>query len=272
MITTIIHTRNEEDSIQECIESARLLTSQVIVIDMESTDNTKKIAESMKVPVKTFPFSRYVEPARKFGIEQATSDWVFILDADERMTEELAREINEVIANSHNQQDLPHPSEAESEGVPPTTYYKVPRKNIFGRKKWLKHGGWWPDAQIRLLHKKFLKQWPERIHSTPVFEGSMGQLSNAFLHYFHGDLTKMVEKTMTYEEIEAQLLFEAKRPVGTFTFFRKFAGELFRRLILKRGFMDGTYGIIESFYQAYSKTITYLYLFEKYHHEKSRTV
>lgn len=267
MVTIIIHTRNEEGNIKECIESVRLLTDEIIVIDMESTDKTKEIAQSMDIPVKSFPFSRYVEPARKFGIEQAQTDWVFILDADERMTEELAKEINIVISNpqfsnsnsTNKHQDLP-------------AYFKVPRKNIFGRKKWLKHGGWWPDAQIRFLNKKYLKEWPERIHSTPVFEGEVGQLHNAFLHYFHGDITKMVEKTMTYEEIEAQLLYDAKRPVNTLTFFRKFLGELFRRLILKRGFLDGTYGIIESFYQAYSKTITYLYLFEKYQHEKGRSV
>lgn len=274
-LTVIIHTRNEEENIKECINSARLVTSKIIVIDMESTDKTKEIAESMNVAVKSFPFSRYVEPARKYGIGQAKTDWVFILDADERMTEALAKEINTIISNSQfpNQ----HQSSHQKHNLQTTNYklrtaFRVPRKNIFGKKKWLKHGGWWPDAQIRLLNKKYLKEWPERIHSTPVFEGEIGQMNEAFLHYFHGDITKMVEKTMTYEEIEAQLLYEAGRQVSTVTFFRKFAGELFRRLILKRGFLDGTYGIIESFYQAYSKTITYLYLFEKYQHEKSRTV
>jgi hypothetical protein len=73
-----------------------------------------------------------------------------------------------------------------------------------------------------------------------------------------------LEKTAVYEDIESRLLLDAKREVTTPIFFRKFFGELYRRLLKKAGFMDGSYGIIESFYQAYSKTITYLMLYEKY--------
>lgn len=99
----------------------------------------------------------------------------------------------------------------------------------------------------------------------------MGLLNNPILHYFHGDIGQMVNKTMVFEDIESELLFEAERPVYTLTFFRKFFGELFRRLILNKGFMDGTIGIIESFYQAYSKTITYLFLYEKYHNKREKS-
>jgi len=263
MISILIHTHNEEKNIKECIESARLLTDSIIVIDMESTDKTCEIAKSENVEITSFPFSRYVEPARAFGIKQAKNEWVFILDADERMTKELAEEINKVVTSFK----LP----ASSAGEQPTTAYKVPRKNIFGRKRWLKHGGWYPDYQLRLINTKYFKEWSDRIHSTPIIEGVQGFLKEPLLHYFHGDITEMVKKTMVYEEIEAQLLFEARRPVSIFTFFRKFFGELTRRLILKRGFMDGKYGIIESFYQAYSKTITYLFLYEKYFNEKKKS-
>lgn len=235
---------------------------------MESTDKTCEIAKSMNVPVKSFPFSRYVEPARKYGIEQAKTDWVFILDADERMTKELANEINTVISNSQ----FPNSNSSDKQQDLTPTAYRVPRKNIFGKKKWLKHGGWWPDHQLRLIHRPSFQEWPKQIHSTPHIEGKLGIMNEPFLHYFHGDIEEMVKKTMIYEEIEAQLLFEARRPVTTLTFMRKFFGELMRRLVLKRGFLDGTFGIIEAFYQAYSKTITYLYLYEKYQHEKSSTV
>ena len=91
----------------------------------------------------------------------------------------------------------------------------------------------------------------------------MGYLTNPFIHYFHGDLQSMVDKTAIYENIESQLLYDAGRLAETKTFFRKFFGELFRRLILKQGYLDGTIGVIESIYQAYSKTITYLYVYEK---------
>ena len=73
----------------------------------------------------------------------------------------------------------------------------------------------------------------------------------------------MVDKTINFENIESDLLLKANKPVATITFFRKFFGELFRRLIVKKGFMDGIIGIMESIYQAFSKTITYLLLYEK---------
>lgn len=252
-ISVVIHTHNEEANIKECIESAKLLTDTILVVDMESTDKTVTIAKGLNAAVEKHPFSHYVEPARAFGIARAQSDWIFILDADERITPELAEEIKQIVNNNQ----------------PEFTYYKVPRKNIFGKKKWLQHGGWSPDHQMRFINKNYFKSWPKEIHSTPEIEGHMGYLKNPIIHYFHGNLEKMVEKTTIFENIEAELLFKANRPVKTSTFFRKFLGELFRRLIKNGGFRDGPIGIIESIYQAYSKTITYVYLYEK---KNSRSV
>ena len=134
---------------------------------------------------------------------------------------------------------------------------------MFGGKKWLQNGGWWPDEQMRLIKLSAFQEWPTQIHSTPIINGEMGYLHESFLHYFHGTIETMVQKTLVFEDIESELLFTAHKPVCVRTFFRKFFGELFRRLLQKRGFLDGQIGIIESVYQAYSKTITYLLLYEK---------
>ncbi len=245
-VTCVIHTRNEEKKIIDCIHSARLLTEDILVVDMESTDDTLLLVKQSRVAIKSFPFSYYVEPARAFGIKNAKRDWVFILDADERISPELANEIKHVLKNANDEYGS----------------YEISRKNIFG-KKWLTHGGWWPDYQTRLIRKSAFKQWPSRIHSAPEIELKKGKLQHSILHYFHGDINGMVEKTSVYEQIEAELLFNAGRKVNTLIFFRKYLGELYRRLIKYRGFLDGTEGIIESIYQAYSKTITYIYLYEK---------
>jgi glycosyltransferase involved in cell wall biosynthesis len=244
-ISILIQTHNEERNIEECITSAKLLSNEIIVVDMESTDNTKSIAQKNEAVVVSFPFSHYVEPGRAFGIQQIKSDWVFILDADERIPLDLAEEIKETVSNTEK------------------TYFKVPRKNMFGGIKWLEHGGWWPDEQMRLIKLSAFESWPTQIHSTPRVKGKMGHLTHSFLHYFHGNIEAMVKKTLVFENIESNLLFEAHKPVNVYTFFRKFFGELFRRLIQRGGFLDGTVGIIESIYQAYSKTITYLLLYEK---------
>lgn len=244
-ISVLVQTRNEEPHIEACITSAKLLSTDIVVVDMESTDKTQEIAKNNGAHVIIFPHSTYVEPGRAFGLQQIKLDWVFILDADERMTEELASEIKKIISKTS------------------FTYFKVPRKNMFGGIKWLQHGGWWPDEQMRLIKRSAFKSWPKEIHSTPLIEGKMGHLSEPFEHHFHGNIEYMVEKTLLFENIESELLFQAKKPVSTLIFFRKYLGELLRRLVLKTGFLDGTVGIIESVYQAYSKTITYLLLYEK---------
>lgn len=246
-ITVVIHTYNEERNIVDCIASAKLVTDRIVVVDMESTDRTRDLVKQEGASVVMFPHSDYVEPAREFGIKQAKTDWVFIMDADERMTEKLAQEIRAVLTLTDSV----------------VSHYQISRKNIFGATKWLKHGGWWPDYQTRLINKTDFRSWPKIIHSTPVIDGERGRLQNPLIHLFHGDLEKMVKKTIVFEDIESELLHKAGRSASTPIFFRKFLGELNRRLIRDRGFLDGTVGIIEGIYQAFSKTITYLFLYEK---------
>ena len=243
-ITVIIFTHNEEKNISQSIQSAKILTTQIFIVDSQSTDKTIKIIKQKKIPYFSFPYSFYVEPARNFGINKAKTAWVFILDADERITNELASEIKKAIKEKK------------------FTHYFIPRKNIFVD-KWLKHGGWWPDYQPRLINKNFFITWPKQIHSSPQIKGEAGYLKNPLLHLFHGNFEKMVDKTIIFEEIEANLLFYAKKQLKILTFFRKFLGELWRRLFKNLGFLDGKAGIIEGIYQAFSKTITYLYLYEK---------
>lgn len=249
-LTVVIQTYNEEKNIAGCIENAHQLTDAVLVIDTESNDNTVSTARNLGVPVKSFPFSRYVEPAREFGVKSASTDWVLLLDADERLSPELVEEINNII-------------QTDSSDAP--TSYRIPRKELFAKQLWLKYGGWWPNHVIRLIRTDSFRSWPKEIHSTPTIKGRQGTLKNVILHYSKNDYHEIVKKTTLFEDVESQLLFEANRPVSVLTFFRKFAGELFRRLIKKQGYRDGTIGIIESVYQAYSKTITWIYLYEKKH-------
>lgn len=244
-VTVIIHTFNEESGVKDAIQSAQNLTNQIILIDSGSIDKTVTIAKNLGVKIYTYHSSLYVEPARNFGISKVDTDWLLILDADERVTKELSDEIKKQIKDADY------------------THYRIPRKNLYGRIKWLKHGGWWPDHQIRLINKKFFKAWPKEIHSTPIIGGNIGYLKNPLLHYFHGDIEAMVNKTIIFEDIESDLLLKADKKANTLTFFRKFMGELYRRLIKNLGFLDGDIGIIESVYQAFSKTVTYLFLYEK---------
>lgn len=247
-LTVIIHTRNEEKNISDCIKSAKKLSDDILVVDMESVDETVSQSKRLKSKILSIPHSFYVETARQEAIAAATGPWIFILDADERITDKLAHEIKSKIKNDS------------------FSFYKIPRKNIFGpiaRGAWLKHGGWYPDYQIRLINKKNFLSWPKQIHATPKIKGNLGYINEPIIHLFHGDLEGMTKKTILFEDIESDLLFKANKEASTIIFFRKFLGEFFRRMIRQLGFLDGPLGIIESLYQAFSKTITYLFLYEK---------
>ncbi len=259
-LTAIINTFNEERHIEDCIKSLSGLTQSIVVVDSGSTDRTVEIAKRCGAVIQEVHRFQYVEQIRSISIAFVPDGWIAILDADERMTPELITEIKKIIEG-------PHTSDH--------THFKIPRKNIFNGKKWMRHGGWWPDYQIRLFEKNAFVRWPDHIHSTPEFKGSLGYLTNPIKHFVVSSLSDMVQKTLLFEDYESDLLFKANKKASTLIFFRKFLGELYRRLIKHRGFMDGSVGIIESVYQAYSKTITYLFLYEKQHAndtEKSRAL
>ncbi|MDO8497943.1 MAG: glycosyltransferase family 2 protein [bacterium] len=244
-ISVLIFAHNEEEQIKDVIISAQTLTKSIYIADIKSTDKTDEIGKNLGSTLLNIPFVAYVELAREEAISQIDSEWILILDADERITSELAQEIKKIIVSAT------------------FTHFKIPRKEIFGKEIWLKHGGWWPNHQIRLFKKNNFISWPKVIHSTPQFTGKMGYLMSPILHFSKGDIEKTVIKTTVFEDIESDLLLKAGKNVSHLTFLRKFMGELYRRMFVHLGFLDGEVGIIESIYQAFSKTITYLYLYEK---------
>lgn len=244
-ICVVISLYNGERLIADCIKSARLLTDNVVVIDTESTDNTATIAKKLGAKVYSYPWASIIEPSRNFAMKQASADWIYILDADERISPELAVEIKKTIQTTK------------------CTYLFGPRLNIFAGKWSLKHGGWWPDPIIRLIKKSSFVTWPEVIHATPIIKGERGTLKSSLYHLSQGNLHDMVEKTMRFEDKESTLLSDAGRSANTIIFFRKFIAEIYRRLIKNRGLLDGIAGLIAGVYQGYSKTITYLLVYEK---------
>ena len=286
-ISAVIFAHNDQDKISNCISSILPLTKNIFLLDIGSTDKTSTIAEQLGIKVYKAKFVQYVELVREKGIKLADTQWVLLLDADETVSEELGREIKDIISgpvnrtNSkfeiRNSKQIKNSNFKNSKIVSDFVLrassfisgYWIQRKNLFAGKKWLKHGGWWPDYQIRLINRDFFAAWPKQIHSTPIIKGECGYLINPIVHFFHGDFENMVNKTLIFEDIESDLLYKAGRTANQMTFVRKFLGEFYRRLFKNLGFLDGPIGIIEGIYQSFSKTITYLFLYEK---KKNRTV
>ena len=246
-ITAIIIAKNEEKMIADCIDSVEFC-DQIVFIDGGSTDRTKEIAKKMGVNVyehQTFGFAQM----RNVGLEKAKGEWVFYIDADERVGTELIESIKKIISTKDEEYAA----------------YKVKRKNFyFGNHPWP-----YIEKMERLFKKEKLKKWTGVLHESPKIEGKIGETSGFLFHYTHRDLSMMVEKTNLWSEEEASLRFDAHHPsMKWWRFPRVMASAFLVSYIKQKGYKAGTGGLVESIYQAFSMFITYAKLWELQNEKK----
>ena len=246
-LTGIVIAKNEEEMIEDCLESLQFC-DEIVVVDNESEDKTSEIAKkygARVIKVKSDDFSKL----RSEGLKNLSSDWVLYLDADERVTPELGKEIKQIIIN---------PGEFKA--------FRIKRKNYyFGNKEWPKI-----EKLERLFRKKNLKGWYGKIHESPQVEGEIGELQNYILHYTHRDLGQMLDKTNEWSEVEAELRFKSDHPkMSWWRFPRVMISAFFDSYYKQKGYKAGIAGLIESIYQSFSIFITYAKLWEKQLNEKT---
>lgn len=249
-LSVVILTRNAESKLEDCLKSVKDL-GEIIILDGGSTDKTLDIAKKYGAKVFKQKKGSY-DTWRNQGKEVVKTDWLFYIDPDERVTPELMVEIQSMLDGSR----LRHPSWVLPVG------YAIPRRNfVFGKE--LHHGGWWPDYVLRLMEKDKLIKWVGELHEQPKINGEVGHLKEALIHLKEDNLSDMVTKTNKWSEVEAKLLLESGHPkMAWWRFLRPVTTEVFDRLILKLGFLDGVQGIIFSVYQGYSVFMRYAKLWE----------
>ena len=176
-LTAIILTHNEAKHIRECIAFAKF-ADRVLVFDSFSTDNTVNLAEDAGADVIQHKFENFASQRNAaLNAVKDSTDWVLFIDADERVTQELANEVREKIANS-----------ADVVG------YGIPRWNYIAGKL-TKGAGWYPDYQTRLLKVGFAHYDPERtVHELTILDGDEAQLDNHFIHYNYESMAQFMEK------------------------------------------------------------------------------
>ena len=251
-LSVIILAKNEEKMIKDCLASVKW-AEEVILVDSGSTDRTVAIAQKQGAKILSvfrgkIEFSRW----RNEGLKAAKGDWVLYVDADERVTPELKKEIENLI-----------------KGKPGAAVYQIPRRNYYLGKE-VRYGGAWPNYVKRLFLREKLKRWEKKLHEDPVFEGELGTLKNPLLHQAHQSLTAMMAKTSQWSQIEAELLYEANHPPVTWwRILRMMLTEFWERGIKLQGWRDGTVGWIELIFQMFSRFATYAQLWEL---QQKRTV
>ena len=226
MISAVIVTYNEEKKLKDCLESLKDNADEIVIVDLGSTDGTLQIAKDFKAEIFTHPKVDYVEKARDFAVSKARRNWVLVLDADERMNEDLWIELRGVIKKN------------KYEAV------NIPRKNIFFG-KWISHTNWWPDKHVRFF-KKGTVSWTNKIHLYPKVDGRIYELpakeNLAIIHYGYDNLDQFIIRQNRYSEIEAENLFHGGIRFSWFDFFWKPTREFLVRFIRHNGFLDGFYG------------------------------
>jgi len=238
-LSAIVITRNEQNTIAECVRHLSF-ADEVLVVDNNSSDATVTVAEkagARVVSYKGLDFS-YL---RNIGKEKAKGDWVLYVDADERIPKELAKEIERIVKMKGKH-----------------VAYRLLRKNYYLGTPWPGH-----ESLVRLMDKNALVGWQGSLHETAMVSGSVGELSIPFLHFTHRDLTSMVAKTNEWSDVEAMLRYKAGHPYMTWwRFFRVMVSAFWKYYVEAQGWRAGTTGIIESVYQAFSMFITYAKLWE----------
>jgi glycosyltransferase involved in cell wall biosynthesis len=229
-VTVTVITRNESSNLAAALESVRW-ADEIVVVDSESTDDTVAIARRYTDRVVVRPWPGYVAQ-KNFAAAQATHDWILSLDADERVSPELAAEIQHVLTR------------------PDAAGYRIPRVT-FHLGRWIRSTDWYPDYQLRLYDRRRAAWQGRYVHESVRAEGPVARLRHELQHYAYRDLAHHVQTMDRYTTLAARQLFEDGRRASWIDILIVPRLTFFRNYILRRGFRDGMTGLVISTMNAY---------------------
>jgi glycosyltransferase involved in cell wall biosynthesis len=246
-LSAIIIAKNAENIIKECLQSVSFC-DEILIIDGGSTDNTNVIAEKFNAKIIKGSDLNFAEQ-RNIGLRHAKGQWILYVDTDERVSDDLKKEIIKFISPGDSIASLQNDIVA----------FKINRQNYyFGNHPWPKI-----EKLERLFKKSALKEWYGALHESAKVEGEVGELSGLLIHYTHQDLSDMVNKTNQWSVVEAELRFNHSHPaMMQWRFFRVMLTTFYDSYFKQSGWKAGTAGLVESIYQSFSMFVTYAKLWE----------
>ncbi|MBW7856828.1 MAG: glycosyltransferase family 2 protein [Leptonema sp. (in: Bacteria)] len=246
-ISVTIITYNEEKNIADCIRSVEKIADEIIVLDSFSTDQTESIATGFeKVRFQTHSFDGHVQQKNR-AITLCKNDWVLSLDADERLSSELAEEILKLNFDQINSSE--------------TVGFRIPRLTFhMGRP--IRHSGWYPQRRYRLFKKQFSKWQGENPHDYIVVDGKGLSLKGDIIHYSFTDLTAQIETINKFSSIVAFNRYHAGRPFQLLKSIFKPVSKFIEIYIFKLGFLDGFPGFTIALASAFSTFLKFAKIFE----------
>lgn len=254
-LSVIVITRNEAHNLHDCLQSVQGLANEVVVVDSNSTDATRDIAlQHGAVVVQPADWPGF-GPQKQRALDSATCDWVLSLDADERVTPELAQEILVVL-----QVDALEMKAAQSASTQSAhAAYQMPRLSWYCG-KFIHHSGWQPDHVLRLFPRTQAKFSNDLVHERVISELPLKTLRNHLLHYSYLNFSQVLSKTDAYSTASAQQAFAKGKRATVAGALGHGAWAFFRTYVIRAGFLDGAHGLALAISNAEASYYKYLKL------------
>ncbi len=244
-ISVVVTAYNEGERLSRCLSSVHW-ADEIVVVDSSSTDNTSAVAHRFTKHVYKQPNFPMLNTNKNFGFTKAGGDWILSLDADEVIPPALSAEIKEAVGRSDN-----------------IVGYWLPRKNmIFG--KWIRHGLWWPDKQLRLFQRGKGSFPAKHVHEYISVDGLTAELATPYIHYNYESISQYLWKMEhIYTENEVTNLVASGYHVSWYDAIRFPVSDFLKIYFAQEGFKDGLHGLVLSILQAFYSFIVFAKLWEK---------
>ena len=222
-LSAVLITRNAAAVLDSCLESLAF-ADEILIIDSASSDGTLEIAArrgARAVQKEWLGFGRQ----KQFAVDQAKNDWVLCIDADERVSPELAASISRALA------------------APVSPVYRMARRNRFlGR--WLSHGEGYPDWSPRLFNRMNARWSDDLVHEKVLYAVTPGTLEGDLMHDSSDDLAAYLDRQNRYTTLAARQAYELGRSSGVFHLLLSPVVRFFKFYVLRLGFLDGVPGLL----------------------------
>ena len=238
-LSVVVLSKNEERNIEECLKSVDGWAEEIVLVDDLSSDNTVKIASNYTDKI----LSRRMDVEgrqRNFAYAQAKNLWVLSLDADERVSQELKKEIEDVLSK-----------ETQYNG------FTIPRRNFIGD-YWVRYGGWYPSPQLKLFRRDKFRYEEVGVHPRAFMDEPCGHLKSDIIHYSYKNIEDFLNKLNNQTTREAQKWFEQNKPMRLGRFIWRTYDRFIRTYFVKKGYKDGYIGFVVAYLAGLYQFLSYL--------------
>jgi len=244
-LSVVIITYNEEKNIGRCIHSVLRVADEILVVDSFSADRTAAIVKELGGKLHLRTFTGYGDQ-KNAGTALASHDYILFLDADEFLSEELCKSIQE-------EKDAGFSSNA----------YSMNRLNNYCG-QWIRHGSWYPDKKLRIIHRKTGFWNLDIVHETleTIPGASISHLKGDLLHHTYSNFDEHIEKNNRYSRLSALQLYQKGKRTQGFKIVLNPFWAFFTSYFLRAGFLDGFYGFVIAINIAHLTFLKYIKLYQ----------